>query len=80
MPTYEYKCESCSYKLEQFQWFSEKPLETCPNCKKNTLQRLISGGLGFSIRGDNHYSHLGMRQIQTDNAEQKLEERMKEIT
>lgn len=47
MPTYDYECKKCQHSLEVFQSFSEEPLTKCPNCKKNKLFRVISGGNGF---------------------------------
>lgn len=53
MPTYEYKCEKCLRVFEKFQSFSEKSLIKCPSCKKNSLIKIISGGvLGF-VKGGN---------------------------
>jgi len=55
MPTYEYECSSCGHQLETIQNFSEAPLKKCPQCKKNKLERLISGGGGFIFKGDGFY-------------------------
>mgnify|MGYP006289500469 CR=1 FL=1 len=44
MPTYEYVCASCGHHMEQFQTFSEKPLTTCPKCKKKKLERQFGSG------------------------------------
>jgi putative FmdB family regulatory protein len=68
MPTYDYQCESCQYKFEEVQSFSEPPLTKCPGCKKKKLVRLFGGGgLGFTIRG----GHSAM-----DSAEQRLTDRL----
>ena len=92
MPTYEYQCSSCNHSLEEFQSFNDKPLEKCPKCAKNTLQKVVSGGLGFSIKGGTssmtskgkHTYHsqaeaLGGRYVSMDSAEQKFEQRMAEL-
>lgn len=43
MPTYMYKCDSCSHELEIFQHMSEfKELKKCPQCHKNELYQVIS--------------------------------------
>jgi putative FmdB family regulatory protein len=55
MPTYEYECSACGKQLEALQSFSEDPLKKCPKCKKNKLERLISGGAGFIFKGDGFY-------------------------
>lgn len=51
MPTYEYECDSCNYSFEAFHSMSSKPLKKCPQCQKNTLQKLISGGAAVIIKG-----------------------------
>ncbi len=55
MPTYQYKCTACSYELESLQKMSDEPLKDCPKCHKNTLQKLISGGLGLHFKGSGFY-------------------------
>jgi len=51
MPTYEYKCEECEHKFEQFQSITSKPLRICPECGKKSLNRLIGGGGGIIFKG-----------------------------
>lgn len=51
MPLYEYECRSCNHRLEELQKVDDKPLKLCPECKKNTLFRVITGGLGFFMSG-----------------------------
>lgn len=82
MPTYDYRCNSCNHKFEEFQFFNDDPLVKCPNCNKNELEMLITGGLGFSVKGvttPTQASALGGRYIPMDSAEQKFEARMKEL-
>jgi len=55
MPTYEYRCDACGHELEELQSFSAVPLKKCPKCKKNKLERLISGGGGFIFKGGGFY-------------------------
>jgi|TARA_B110000438_G_scaffold294394_1_gene335744 putative FmdB family regulatory protein len=47
MPYYEFECEKCSHKFEEFQTIAniDVPLKAgCPSCKKSGyVQRLISG-------------------------------------
>ncbi len=47
MPYYEFECEKCSHKFEEFQTIAniDVPLKAgCPSCKKKgCVQRLISG-------------------------------------
>ena len=62
MPTYEYICEKCGHRFEQFQSISAKPLEVCPkeSCVqkrwgKGTVKRAISGGAGLIFKGSGFY-------------------------
>lgn len=55
MPLYEYECRKCHHRFEVIQSFSDKPIRKCPNCKKGTVQKLLSSpalrfkGSGFYI-------------------------------
>jgi len=51
MPTYEYECEKCQHRFEEFQKISDDPIETCPTCG-GKVRRLISGGCGFIFKGE----------------------------
>jgi len=55
MPTYEYICSSCHHEFEVFQSFSDKPIKKCPECKKNKVNKSISGGAGVVFKGDGFY-------------------------
>ena len=55
MPTYEYACEACGHKFEEFQSIKAKPTTRCPVCKKKKVKRLISGGAGFLFKGSGFY-------------------------
>jgi putative FmdB family regulatory protein len=55
MPTYEYVCENCGHKFEQFQTITAKPLRVCPKCGKQTLNRLIGAGAGIIFKGSGFY-------------------------
>ena len=60
MPTYDYKCKACEHRFEVYQSFSENPIKKCPQCKKLKIERLISGGIGFTIKGtrENDFSDV----------------------
>ena len=47
MPLYQYECRNCEHELEEVQGFNDSPLSKCPECNKETLFRVITGGLGF---------------------------------
>lgn len=56
MPIYAYECRLCGSTLEVEQRMTDKPLSTCPKCKKpKTLVRLIQPvavhfrGSGFHV-------------------------------
>jgi len=54
MPTYEYKCNSCGYSFDVFQWMSEKPLKICLKCSKK-VTRVIGSGGGILFKGIGFY-------------------------
>ena len=55
MPTYVYRCKSCSHEFEEFQKISDEPLVQCPSCDKKTLIRMIGGGAGLHFKGSGFY-------------------------
>lgn len=55
MPTYEYHCDACSHDFEEFQYIKDEPLKKCPECGKNKLRRLISGGAAIVFKGSGFY-------------------------
>ena len=55
MPIYEYECTACRHQLEAFQKMSEAPLKECPECHKETLQKLVSAA-GFQLKGTGWYA------------------------
>lgn len=55
MPTYEYACDACGHRFEEFQSIKAKPLTVCPKCKKKKVKRLVSGGAGFIFKGSGFY-------------------------
>jgi putative FmdB family regulatory protein len=54
MPIYEYRCESCDHELETIQKMSDAPLVVCPECKQESLKKLISAA-GFRLKGSGWY-------------------------
>jgi len=55
MPTYDYLCENCGHKFEQFQSITAAPLRKCPICKKMGLKRLLGCGSGIIFKGSGFY-------------------------
>ena len=54
MPIYEYRCGDCDHQLEVVQKLSEGPIVSCPECKKDSLKKIISAA-GFRLKGDGWY-------------------------
>jgi putative FmdB family regulatory protein len=55
MPTYDYKCNACNHRFEQFQSMKDKTLRKCPKCGKNALERLIGTGAAILFKGSGFY-------------------------
>lgn len=51
MPIYEYKCAECGFEFDAFQSMSDKALKECPECKKESLEKLISTGVVGKVPG-----------------------------
>ena len=54
MPTYEYECDQCSHRFEQFQPITAEPIKICPVCK-GEIRRLIGKGAGIIFKGSGFY-------------------------
>ena len=54
MPIYEYKCDECGHVMDALQGVNEAPLETCPECSKSSLKKLISAP-NFRLSGEGWY-------------------------
>ena len=56
MPTYEYECEKCGLRFEEFQSITAEPLTKCKNeACDGTVKRLFSTGGGFIFKGSGFY-------------------------
>jgi len=57
MPTYDYICNECGERFENFQTMSSRPLAKRPNCEENNcnVTRVISGGSGLIFKGSGFY-------------------------
>ena len=54
MPIYEYQCQQCGHELEALQKISDAPLVACPQCGKDTLNKLVSAA-NFRLKGSGWY-------------------------
>jgi len=54
MPTYWYRCQTCSHEFEEFQKMSDPPLRECPKCG-GVVMRVITGGAGLLFKGSGFY-------------------------
>ena len=54
MPTYEYLCDECGFRFDEFQQITAAPLTTCPQCTGH-VHRVISPGNGFIFKGSGFY-------------------------
>ena len=56
MPTYEYKCDECDHAFEKFQRMTDEPVKICPQCNRESVRRIISGGSGLLFKGSGFYT------------------------
>ena len=54
MPIYEYLCSNCDYKFDKLQKMSDDPLKNCPECREDTLTKLVSAP-SFRLSGSGWY-------------------------
>ena len=55
MPTYQYECSGCGHHMEMMQSITDSKLTRCPQCGKDTLQRLIGSGSGIIFKGSGFF-------------------------
>jgi putative FmdB family regulatory protein len=55
MPTYEYLCEGCGHRFDEFQSFKDEPLKVCPRCAEEKLRRLFGTGAAILFKGSGFY-------------------------
>ena len=84
MPTYTYKCYTldCQHVFETNQKITDDPLTLCPKCHKHNLERVITGGTGFILKGGGwfktDYKDFDSRDV--EEAEKQLDELNQEKT
>jgi putative FmdB family regulatory protein len=54
MPIYEYQCSACGLQKEVMQKISDAPLKTCPECGKDSMQKMVSAA-AFRLKGGGWY-------------------------
>jgi putative FmdB family regulatory protein len=42
MPIYEYRCQKCEHRFEEYLSTSDKPVPPCPECKSKKVERIWS--------------------------------------
>jgi putative FmdB family regulatory protein len=55
MPTYDYECDACGHKFEEYQSMMDKLLKKCPECGKPKLRRLLGTGAAIIFKGSGFY-------------------------
>ena len=55
MPTYEYRCNACDHKWDEFQSIMAAATKKCPECRKAKAERIISAGGGIIFKGSGFY-------------------------
>src|SRR5262245_579906 len=55
MPTYEYECDACGHRFDEFQSMKDEPLKKCPECGKLKLRRLFGAGAAVLFKGSGFY-------------------------
>jgi putative FmdB family regulatory protein len=55
MPTYDYVCDGCGHKFEEFQSMKDDAMTVCPSCHQSTLRRLFGSGAAVIFKGSGFY-------------------------
>jgi putative FmdB family regulatory protein len=55
MPTYEYECDGCQHRFEEFQSMKDPALQKCPKCTAPKLRRLFGTGAAILFKGSGFY-------------------------
>jgi putative FmdB family regulatory protein len=77
MPVYTYRCDSCGVQFERHQSFQDAPLKTCPECRKQSLKkvitptRIIFKGSGFYATDHRSSSGSSSRENKPETADKK---------
>ena len=77
MPLYEYECDACGRRFELIRKFSESELDTCTQCGKGPVRRLMSSpaiqfkGTGWYITDYSSKGKAGTDSSSTSKTETK---------
>ncbi|MFM7624534.1 MAG: FmdB family zinc ribbon protein [Actinomycetota bacterium] len=71
MPTYEYKCEA-EHEFEVFQSFTDKAIDTCPEC--GAPARKVFSNVGIVFKGSGFYKTDSQKKTET-KSEAKTEKK-----
>ena len=79
MPTYDYICNECGERFENFQTMSSRPLTKRPDCEEKhcNVTRVISGGSGLIFKGSGFYLTDYKDQSKDDNKDNKEKKKKK---
>ena len=77
MPTYDYICNECGERFENFQTMSSRPLTKRPDCEEKhcNVTRVISGGSGLIFKGSGFYLTDYKDQPKTDKKEKETKKK-----
>jgi putative FmdB family regulatory protein len=62
VPTYEYKCEA-EHEFEVFQSFTDKAIDTCPEC--GAPARKVYSNVGIVFKGSGFYKTDSQKKTET---------------
>ena len=67
MPTYEYHCQTCSHRFEQWQKMTDDSLETCPECGGHIRRVFFPAGIVFKGSGFYKTDHRNASNVADNN-------------
>lgn len=76
MPTYDYLCEACQHRFEEFQQITAAVLTDCPQCKAPKLRRLIGAGGALIFKGSGFYCTDYKKDPKKKADEKRLDEKV----
>ena len=78
MQIYEYLCGSCGFQFEEVEKFNDPPLEKCPNCGRNSVNRQVSMS-SFHLKGGGWYKDgYSGKNTESENIEKTGKEKNKD--